>query len=400
MKKYRLIVITALFLSLALLSFIYFYSSKQVQEQKTYEPESENMTFFGTQQGSYQYSTACQADDGTIMIASVLTPDSGKTDKVSIIKLSANGDFLWEKAFDLKEKSWLDFLKRDKDLPLRTLQISFYQNQYYVVLTQTDKLSSRQELPFILQISPDGDLLASKPVELILLKGSSVQSCLNGDKLYLSYIDQNDKALFLSRIDLLTAEVLQTYVSFIRQKNLVINAVAADPADSVISVVAYDKEYGCSFFRYTPQTDLKELFRTQINTDIKVLKYYNGRLYGAVKEASLLEVIDLTNQAKPLIKVTDNSFANDFRLIDMTIVNGYFTVLVKTGLDNPDKADKIEALLLTYNMDGQRVVALTYHSNDYDSEKQILAVLANPIFILGESSDISDSGKSRLFIKK
>ena len=249
MKRYRLIGIIALALSLALFSFILYQNSRKEKVSENAVPGHENMKMLGKQRGSYQYSTACEGEGGTKLIASVLTPASGTEEKVSLIKLTPYGYFMWEKSFTLVKKSFWDFLKRNKtDSSLKILQIGFYNVCYYAVLTQTDKLSDKQEIPFILKFSMEGELLSSKQIELNLLKGTSVQTYINGDKLYLSYLSNKDKMLVLSQIDLLSAEVLYTSVRFIRQKNLVINAVAADPADSVVSIVAYDKDMGCSFF--------------------------------------------------------------------------------------------------------------------------------------------------------
>lgn len=397
MKKYRLIGIIALTLSLALFSFILFHSRRKAGIPQTDEPQYDNMTVIGTRQGSYHHSTACQSEGGAVLIASIISPEDGKADKVSIIKLSPEGDFLWEQAFALGKKPLLHFLKHDKaEQSLRTLQISFLQNHYYVVLTSQEQQS---EAPSILRINQDGSLLEVQKVDLELASGTSIKTFISGDKLYLSYIDSQDKMLSLSQIDLLTAEVLRTSVRFIRQKNLVINDVAADPADSIVSVVAYDKQFGCSFFQYTPKTDLKEVFRTQIATDIKVLRYENNMLYGAVIEDSLLKIIDLTDLGKPLVKVSDVPSAKDFRLIDLHVSDIKFHVLAKTRHVKETGAEDILAELLSYNFDGSLADKKEYESSDYDHEKQILALPNRPTFILGESSGGSDSNKFRIFLK-
>lgn len=398
MKRYRLIGIIALALSLALLVFIIYFSSSETQIQESTKQINDNTILIGSKQGNYSHSTACQTEDGAVLIASILSPEAGKPDEVSIIKLSSDGNFVWEQTFTLGKKSKLDILKRNKEIQaLRTHQISSYQNHYYMVLTSQEQQS---EAPFILRIDQDGALLESKKVDLKLESGTSLQSYINKDKLYLSFIDSREKMLSLSKIDLLTAEVLQTSIRFIRQKNLVINAVAADPADAIISVVAYDNEFGCSFFQYTPQTDLKEVFRTQVATDIAALKYYENKLYGAVKEDSLLEVVDLTDLGKPLIKVTDILTAKDFRLIDLLIADGKFHVLAKTRYDKEDGAEGILAELLSYNFDGSLAGKKSLPGSDSDLEKQIISIKDKPVFILGESSGYADSKVSRLFIKK
>ncbi len=396
MQKYHWIGLTALALSLSLLVLMLSPGCIKKTNQEGAVRLDDNTILLGTQAGDYHFSTTCQMQDGVIMIASVLSPRSGKQDLVSVIKLSANGEFIGEQIFPLHKESILSLLKqKGKGQSLRTHQISHHQNHFYVLLTAQAK---QTEIPYILKLDQNGSLLETLKVDLELESGTSIKTCVNAEILYLSYLNNREKMLCVSKIDLLSARVLQTSVRFFRHKNLSINAVAANPADSIFSVVAYDKELGCSFFQYTPQTDLKEMFRTQPATDITALKYFENKLYGAVKEDSLLEVIDLTELGKPLIRVTDIPSAKDFRLVDLVLDKAGFHLLAKS-YNLVDEKKSFMAEIISYNPDGSSAAEKSFPINESDTLRQIIDDNGTPVFILGEGSDYMESKASRIFIK-
>jgi hypothetical protein len=401
MKILKWVVISVVVVIISLVLAAWLMGGWFFKLQDKLEPPQENMTFVGSDSAWYQYSKACQGTDGSIIIASTLSKNGRIRDDISILKLSPQGSFLWEKKFTFARTTIWDFIpafiRRNKGHQyVQIAGISQSDNKFYILLTRRhDKLDE----PFMLEINANGELVKSTPIKLNIENGASRQAFLQNDSAYLAYLDYKDKMVNLAKIDLKTSEIKLSAVLFFKQDSLLINDIIADPKDSTVSIIAYDNKKGCSFYRYTKQFDLKEYFRTAPGSEFTVLQYNENKLYGVIREDSLLEVIDLTVYDKPLIVVKDILLEEKFRPSGLLMHNGtYYVTLDEFGENIKTHGQDID--FRKYDGMGKLVFNATIGGWNYETCFGLFDGADSTIIVLGRSLDVKYNKGTRIFVSK
>jgi hypothetical protein len=365
------------------------------------EPGDSNLAFVGKDPRFYNYSMACQNADGTLAIASALSDRKSTRDAVSIIRLAADGSFAGEHVFTFARPSFWSvvpwFLRGGKGHQyLRIVGLEANQNGYYLLLTR--QKGAKQE-PFILELNDSGKLTKQTPIPLHIEAGAQMTALLQDGYTYLVFLNGSEKLLNLAKIDLANAEVVMNPMLFYKQRNLRINSVAANPADTTISITAYDDEKGCSFYQYTPATDLKEYFRTAPGSEFTVLKHIGDRLISVIREDSLLEVMDLIIFDKPVIAVLDTLPGIDFRATDITELDGDFYVSLDFSLQNAEKNTQ-NIQVRKYAKDGSKSLPYLIQGSDYETAKGIFPTSDGHLIVIGNSSSRQADKGPRVFTSK
>lgn len=365
------------------------------------EQPNKSFAFAGNDPRFYNYTKACQNSDGSFAIASALSDRKSNLDAVSIIRLAADGSFAGEHVFTFARPSlwtvapW--FVRGGKGHQnIRTLGISPSEKGYQLLLTR--RKADMEEL-FILDLNDMGELTDTKPVKLQIEADTQLGALLQNGYAFLTFLNGTEKLFNLAKIDLASAEVVMNPMLFYRQQNLRINAVAADPADTTVSIVAYDEEKGCSFYQYTPQTDLKEYFRTAPGSEFTVLKHIGERLISVIREDSLLEVMDLIIFDKPVIAVLDTLPGMEFRAIDIAELDGdYYVCLDFYPRGNEQHAQNIQ--VRKYGQDGLKPLPYLIQGRGYETAKAIFTTSDRHLLVIGNSSSRQTDKGSRVFTSK
>jgi len=365
------------------------------------QPDNKKITFVGNVNRSHYYSKACQLKDGSIAIASVLSRSDKIRDNISIIKLSAEGEFLWEHKFAFAKLSFWDFvpalLRKGKGHQyIKTLSIDFTDDKYYLLL---NRYNLKIYEPHILTLDSQGKLLNSYKMQLKISLNTSSKGFIQNNFAYLSYLDQTDKILYVAKLDIKTGDLINKSMLFFKQNDLNLTAFAADKADTTISLTAYDSKKGCSFYMYTPKDDLKEYFRTSPNTEITVLKYIDDKLYGIIKEDSLLRIVDLTSLSKPLILETDIPRYKRFKVKDLQFINGDFYVCM--DVTNQDKHEFSNDIVINkYSHTNETSSGYLIQGKNYETASYLFKTADNQMIVIGNSGSMKPGKSYRVFASK
>ncbi len=303
------------------------------------EPSNKNITFIGKSRGFYVYGKSFQQFDGSIITASTLNDIFTDRDYISLIKLSSKGIFEWEKKIQFASKNIWTMMqspfKSEISAPhLEILGINLQNDKYYLLLNRTNNLDNQL---YILTLNSKYQLINTQKIKLELENCTNLTAFMQNSFAHLCYLDETNKMLCQAKINITDGKIIHNAMLFYQQKGLYINAIAADKADTTASISAYDKRKGCSFYMYLKSSDLKEYFRTEPTSEFTVLKYIGDKLYGIVKEDSLLEIVDMTSLRKPLIVVNDRPAFQNFRAKDIQIMNGNIYVLLQ--VENSKQTD-------------------------------------------------------------
>jgi hypothetical protein len=365
------------------------------------EPFNKNITFVGNDDRHYNYSQAMQNTDGSIVIASVLSGYRKPQPEVSLIKLSPLGKFEWEKIIHFTQPTFWNLvpsiIRRNKGIQSLNIQsINFVDGSYYLLL---NRFNGKMKEPYILKLDVQGKLLTSTKIKLEMERFAPTQSFMQNNYAYLSYLDLKSKMLCLAKLDIKTGNVINNPMLFYKQDSLLVRALTADKADTTVSVTAYDRKTGCSFYMYTRTNDLKEYFRTQPGSEFTVLKYFGDKLYGVVKEDSLLQIVDLTSLSKPLILVTDKPPYQDFRARDLQIINGNLYVIFDAK-NAMNKEFRYDAFVRKYSPDGDKPKEYLMQGKGMESPQRIFATADKQIIVIGFSTSTSLDRGVRVFASK
>jgi hypothetical protein len=401
MKILRWIILAVFIILLTLVLALMLYQGWYNRLQNMPEPTNKNMTFVGNDSAWYQYSKACQSSDGSIIIASSLMKKGRIRDEVSIIKLSPDGNFLWEKKFTFARTTVWDlipavFRKNKGHQNLQIAGISQSDNKYYVLLTRRN---DRLDEPFVLEISAEGRLLKSTLVKLEIQNGASHKAFLQNGIAWLAFLDYKDKMLNLAKIGLKTPEVKLNAMLFFKQDSLHIKNIIADPKDSTAAIIAYDKQKGCSFYLYNKKFDLKEYFRTASGSEFTVLKYVNNKLLGVIREDSLLEIIDVTVYDKPLIPVQEIIMDKEFRPTALLENDGNFYVCLDTYPKGGKRSGQ-DIELRKYNSKGEKISTAAIGGKYSESAFGLFAGKDSTLIVIGRSLSGKFRSGIRLFVSK
>jgi hypothetical protein len=365
------------------------------------EPLNKNLTFVGNNNSSYTNCKTFQNPDSTIIIASVMTKISSPHQKISIMKLSSVGKHLWEHEFRFSRFSLWDIvpaiLRRNKGMQYLNIQgINLVDDKYFLLV---NRFNGKVSEPFILTLDKSGKLLNSKRIDLELSLHASTKTFMQNNYAYMAYLDLTAKMLCLAKIDVKTSDILINPMLFYKQDSLYINAITVDKNDEMVSLTAYDSKVGCSFYAYTKDDDLKEYFRTEPTSEFTVLKYIGDKLYGVVKEDSLMRVVDLTSLSRPLIVFSDTPEYVKYKARDITIVNNAFYIAY--DVDNPsDKDYRNDVALRKYTSAQEKPVEHLFQGKGYEAVYKIYTLQDKHLVVIGSSSSMSLNKGLRIFATK
>lgn len=364
------------------------------------EPFNKNLTFVGNDNRNYSSSKTYQNMDGSIIIASVMIKMTSPHKEIDIMKLSSTGKLLWEKTFSFARFTFWDLvpaiIRRGRDVQHLEIQgINLVDGKYYLLV---NRYNGSMFEPFILTLDTSGKKLSSGKVKLELDMEAPVKSIMQNNYAYMSYLDLATKMLCFAKIDVKTANIIINPMLFYKQDSLLINTIAVDKADTTVSMTAYDSKKGCSIYMYTPTLDLKEYIRTEPTSEFTFLKYIGDKLYGVVKEDSLLRIVDLTSFVRPLIVFTDTPPYKDFRAKDLSLINGNFFVAL--DVDNPQATDyRRDVVIRKYTPNGEEPKEYVIQGKRTENAYKLYPLSDQNLIVIGSSSMNLNNG-FRVFATK
>lgn len=401
MKIFKWIIIVLIGLAVILFIASWLYYGWHYRTPDNPKPDNDNFTFIGNDNRNYYNSKACQLKDSSIVITSVLSKPKRFRDGISIIKLSPEGNFLWEKKFAFANLSFWDFvpavIRKGKGYQfVNALNINFLDGNYYILLV---RYNLKVLEPFLLKLDLNGKLLSSVKVNLKLDRYTSIKSFMQHNYAYLSYLDTMDKMICVAKLNIKTGDIINNSMLFYKQDSLYFNAITADRADTTISLTAYDKKKGCSYYMYTPTNGLEEYFRTEPSSEFTLLKYINEKLYGVVKEDSLQRIVDLTSLSKPLILFTDIPEYKYYKAKDLLIVNGDFYVCL--DVINRDKHGLNKDIVINkYAKNNEKSTVYIIQGKKYENASYLFRTTDNQMLVIGNSSSMKLGRGYRVFTGK
>lgn len=367
-------------------------------------PLNKNLQFIGNDTASYGYGKSMINADGTMLVVSTLESGSwlfSAKHYISLIKLDTNAQPLWEKKVLFHKASWKDyvpFLTREFNPPqtLMVRELTKSGTQYKLLLTRSTNPTTEV---FILSFDEQGELLDSKPVKIEIAWHTQMRAVCVKNWIYICYIDKVDKLLCLAKTDLQSGRVLYNAMKSFKSENLVIHAIAPDSTGEEISIAAYDRKVGTSFFRYDRLNDLKEYFRTDPKTEIFTLQNIDGRILGGIKDDTLLVVSDITNMSKPLLKVSYKPAFGVFTPIGVQVINGNYYVCVSFA--NPDPADwKRDVMVLAFNDHNEKTGEFLIQGKRIENGYQLLTAPDKQLYAFGNSLSIRLGKAYQVFVSK
>jgi len=365
------------------------------------EPSNKHITFVGNDKKLYDNCTSSQNADGSIIIASVLSRYRTPLNQISLIKLSPIGKFMWEKKISFARFTFWDLIpgilrggKGRQDLNL--LGINFVDGKYYLLL---NRFNLKVNEPYILTFDAKGKLSNTTKIKLEMEKTAPAKSIMQKNFAYLGYQDLPSKLLCLAKLDIKTGNVINNSMLFYKQDSLSIYTIAADQADTTVSMTAYDGKNGCSYYMYTKSAELQEYFRTKPSSQFTVLKYIGARLYGVVKDDSLLQIVDLTSLSKPLIVVSDTPPDKNFRAKDLQLINGNFYVTI--DVINPKaKEYGVDVIVRRYTPNREKPREYLIRGRGSETSFRLFATADKQLIVLGNSTSTKLERSMKVFASK
>lgn len=388
------LVIALLYSSWMIIGFVYRSSNNP-------ESANKNLTFVGNDNRSYLNSKIYQNADSTIIIVSVLSKITSPHQQINIMKLSNIGKPVWEKRFRFAKVILWDLvpaiLRRNKGVQYLNIQgINLVGDKYHILV---NRFNGKVYEPYILVVDKEGILQEQHRIDLELELNTSTKTFMQNNYAYMSYLDLTAKMICFAKIDVKTAEVVLNPMLFYKQDSLYINAIAVDKNDDMVFLTAYDSKVGCSFYAYTKDEDLKEYFRTEPTSEFTALKFINAKLYGVVKEDSLMRVVDLTSLSKPMVVFSDTPAHKKYRVRDLTIINNSFYLAF--DVDNPnDKNYRNDVLIKKYLSPSQEPVEHLIQGKGFETVYGLYPLPHKSMLVIGNSSSMSLNKGLRVYATK
>jgi hypothetical protein len=380
---------------LNLLAFLPFLLKENV------EPHNRNLNFVGENSGHYYYGGAFQNPDGSVFIVASLTSFTFQKNYISLMKLKPDAQLLWETKTNtspLNRKGHLpSFLFKDgseDDFQLRGLTV--WQNEIYVLASDQQKSITHYN---ILEFDLDGNFQSSREVNLELDKTAGPTTLLHNGWAYICYRNHKDKMLCLAKLDLKTGQVAQTVMMFYKKLRLQDITFAADDADSTVYLAATDYVTKASSFFVSKQNEIKEYFRNRSGTHMPLLKYLNGKLYGVVREDSLLQIIDLSNLNKPQVLVTDKPALKNYQVSDLAIVDGSFCLALNCKVEKTGEYD-MDVVVKKYKPGIVEAQEFLISGRKPERANQLFATPDKQLLVLGTSASVKPTRGLRIFASR
>lgn len=408
MNKFSWIIFTIAMVFIILV-FLLFNPYRTTSTQKPSIMQSaKSQESAGNDVRSYQGSKTYPLKDGSIAVLSVLKPSNAGSDAISFIRLSPDGEVLLENIFELQQVRLLNKIKSllqpsERRFKIEILgvtgeSIDLKDPLIYVLVLL--RRGSQTDL-YRLALTQDGNKSFWDRIDLQIHSDTQIKAFLDEFVSFVGYLNKQEKLLCLATVMLNNATLTDNAMLFYRQDSLHINSIAGNAilaveknryyakarnSGTLAWMTAYNSKKGCSFYSHTRPKALVEHFRTNPKTDILLLKYIEDKLYGVVKEDSLLEIIDFTDFDKPVIKVMFQPSYSDFRVNDLHLIDGSFIVLLNHNT--------------IFKFVPQSELHLVIGWGEELHSGSIIPLSDGQFFLIANSMKVLSDNRHRLFIRK
>jgi len=387
MKKFLLI---CLFAFIGLLVILFILKLVGVLPNQ-YANAKNNLNFIGTGKGIYEYSDKFQNPDGSFYVVSTLNDWKIQNTRISIMKLSPDIKMLWEKLIPVPYEG-----PKDAVISYFIKNVTVWNDHIYLLATE----KTRKEIHLVvIQLSLDGQLLKTTPIQSEIESEFQYKTFCSGQFAYVAYIDHAAGQICLQKIDMQKALSVSTAKTPFHQKALKIKSIIVDPDHSSGCLTIYDPSTSISSWYRFIDNNLKETVQTKPGTEIIALKHNGNKLYGIIREDSLLEVADLTDAGKPIILVTDKIDFNMYRPQDLAVVNGGYAVCFNYYLYKGKKRNE-HVVIRKYTTGFSKFTIQNLQSREFDNARSITVTPDGSLLAFGNSVGGGMLNMGRIFANK
>jgi len=372
-----------------------------LSKKENVEPYNKNMQLIGNDRGFYYFGNACSDSDGSLYLASALTDRNNLKEYAVIQKLDSKLNLLWERKTRLDKFAPKDILpsilrKDPSQLSFDIRQVTVFKDKLFAM---SMKNLETEHIPFILEFDLNGKLLNKYDIDLHLEKNAYPSTLISKGFGYICYLNHKDKMLCLSRIDLTNGKITDTSMKFWNKLKPDYNRFAISADDSTAFIALDDYSQKNSSFLTSKKSMVTEHFRTASGIQIKDVELLGDKIYGVVKEDSLLQIVDLTNPQIPLVIITDSTSYGSYQICGIARQddNFYLALNVAGSFANTSQQDDI--IVIKYAPDASPEM-FVIGGRKFDLATRIMTTADKKIIVLGTSFSHKPSVGLRNFVSR
>ena len=306
-----------------------------------HEPTNKNIRFVDKLGKHYWFKASCQSQDGSVYILSAMSNRSWYKNYFSIIKLAPDGNVQWETKTIIDKPTWKDLLpgtlRNDAPGTEFNCDITVYNDKIYLFVVEETMIETKTQ---IWEFDQAGKYLAKRNIKLDSAQNIRNMCMANGIA-NISFKPANN-TLSLLKIDLIKAAIISRDSCKIDAQIPDVGTVIADSTGAAVYITVIDnKTEECSVYKYSQPNGFEQYYKTKTWNRINNLRVIDSRVLITVKTDCLLQVVDISNPAQPLIIVQEKMSSSHWVASDLAMIDGNVYACFEYAVPNPEKKGEI-----------------------------------------------------------